>query len=161
MKICFTSDQQNDLESTLSYHFGHCPYFVYVEIDGNEIKNVYSAPNELAEGHNVGDLPTYMKQQNVDVIITGGMGPRAQEYFEQYGIKPVIGAYGKVKDVLEEYLKNKITYSEKIAEGNLEEHTEGENEEIDRLKKDIVNLRQQIADMKSIVGKLNKEKEGE
>lgn len=157
MKICFTSDQKNDLESILSYHFGHCPYFVYVEMDGNTVKNVYSSENPLAESHDVGELPAYMKKQNVDVIITGGMGPRAQQYFEEYGIKPVIGAYGKIKDVLEEYLKGDITYSEKIKEGNSHAHTDGKSEEIERLEKDIVNLREQIADLKSIVTDLIKE----
>lgn len=161
MKICFTSDQQNDLESTLSYHFGHCPYFVYVEMDGNNVTKVYSTVNPMAEGHDIGQLPEYMKQQNVDVIITGGMGPRAQQFFEEYGIKPVIGAYGKIKDVLNEYTKGNINYSEKIAQGNSHEHSEEENEEIERIKKDIVNLREQIADLKSVVTEIKEKMERE
>ncbi len=155
MKICFTSDEQNGLESVLSYHFGHCPYYVMVDMAGNEVKNVESVPNEMAEGHNPGDLPSYMKSQGVDVIITGGMGPKAQQYFEDYGIKAVTGAYGKVKEVLEEFLQSKIVVSGKNEK--VEEHHEeqsGEKSEIGRLEEENIDLRRQIADLKSRMAKL-------
>lgn len=32
MKICFTADEPRGLESVLSYHFGHCPYYVIVDL---------------------------------------------------------------------------------------------------------------------------------
>ena len=161
MRICFTSDQANDLESVMSYHFGHCPYFVIVDVnnDGN-IESVKSIANPLADEHNVGDLPSFMKSQNVNVIITGGMGPKAQQYFVDYSIKPVTGAYGKVKDVLEEYLQKKVTYAPRNEQTDENESgcdNEGEseeNKEVDRLKKDVTALRAQIADLKSILKKI-------
>ena len=157
MKICFTSDEQNGLESILSYHFGHCPYYVMVDMEKNEVKSVESVSNNMAEGHNPGDLPSYMKEQGVDVIITGGMGPKAQQYFEDYGIKAVTGAYGKVKEVLEEFLQSKIVLSEDNAKVE-ERHDEktGEENEMDRLEKENIDLRRQIADLKSRITKLEK-----
>ncbi len=159
MRICFTSDQANDLESVMSYHFGHCPYFVIVDVDNDgNIKSVKSIENPLADEHNVGDLPAFMKSQNVDVIITGGMGPKAQQYFVDYSIKPVTGAYGKIKDVLEEYLQKKVTYipqaSQTSNEGSLHEGESEENKEVERLKKEVTALRGQIADLKSILKKI-------
>ncbi len=159
MRICFTSDQANDLESVMSYHFGHCPYFVIVDVDNDgNIKSVKSIENPLADEHNVGDLPAFMKSQNVDVIITGGMGPKAQQYFVDYSIKPVTGAYGKIKDVLEEYLQKKVTYvpqaSQTSNEGSLHEGENEENKEVERLKKEVTALRGQIADLKSILKKI-------
>ncbi len=155
MKICFTSDEQNGLESVLSYHFGHCPYYVIVNMEGNEVKSVESVPNAMAEGHNPGDLPSYMKDQGIDVIITGGMGPKAQQYFEDYGIKSVTGAYGKVKEVLEEFLHSKVNVK-KEEKVKVEEHDEesGDESKIDRLKKENVDLRRQIADLKSRLTKI-------
>ncbi len=158
MRICFTSDEAKDLESVMSYHFGHCPYFVIVDVtnDGN-VTNVESIENPLADEHNAGDLPAFMKSKNVDVIITGGMGPKAQQYFADYGIKPVIGAYGRVKDVLEEFLQKKVTYTpyrnEEAKTVHMEHHA-NENEEIDRLKKEVIALREEIADLKSILKRL-------
>ncbi len=157
MRICFTSDEQKGLESVLSYHFGHCPYYVIVDVDGNEVKKVESMPNAMAQEHDPGELPSYMKSLGIDVIITGGMGPRAQQYFEDYGIKTVTGAYGKVKDVLEEFLQSKIVVREEIEikeEGS--KSTGGENEEIERLKKENVDLRRQIADLKERLNEIEK-----
>ena len=159
MRICFTSDQANDLESVMSDHFGHCPYFVIVDVDNDgNIKSVKSIENPLADEHNVGDLPAFMKSQNVDVIITGGMGPKAQQYFVDYSIKPVTGAYGKIKDVIEEYLQKRVTYVPQVSqtsdEGSSHEGESEESKEVERLKKDVTALRGQIANLKSILRKI-------
>ena len=158
MKVCFTSDEQNGLESVMSYHFGHCPFFVIVDVDGTIVHNVESIPNPLAEEHNAGDLPAFMKERGIDVIITGGMGPRAEQFFESYGIKTATGAYGKVKDVLGAYLKGEVKYdtveiSDSQCEGN---ESKIGNEEIDRMKKDIIALRKDVADLKSLLLEISK-----
>ena len=153
MRICFTSDQNSGLDSVMSYHFGRCPYFVIVDIDENgNVSDVESIPNPLADEHNPGELPSFMKSKGVDVIITGGMGPKAQQYFASFGIKPVIGAYGRVKDVLEEYLKNKVHYAPgpSVGEEPSEEEKSG-SDEIERLKKEVAFLREEIADLKSLL----------
>ncbi len=157
MKICFTSDQKNGLESVMSYHFGHCPYFVIVDVDENwNISYVESIRNPLADEHNPGDLPAFMKSKGVDVIITGGMGPKAQQYFADYGIKPVVGAYGKIKDVLEDYLQKRIRYVPNLNKETVvsEEREKSGNEDTDRLKKEVAFLREEIADLKSILKRL-------
>ena len=153
MRICFTSDQNNGLDSVMSYHFGRCPYFIIVDIDENgNVSDVESIPNPLADEHNPGELPSFMKSKGVDVIITGGMGPKAQQYFASFGIKPVIGAYGRVKDVLEEYLKNKAHYtpSSSVGEESPDEKKSG-SDEVERLKKEVAFLREEIADLKSLL----------
>ena len=157
MRICFTSDQANGLESVMSYHFGHCPYFVLVDVEGSQVVNVESIPNPFADEHNAGDLPSFMHSKGVNVIITGGMGPKAQQYFADYGITPVIGAYGKIKDVLEEYLKSKVEVAKPAEPSVSEQHSEPENEEnkeVERLKKEVTALREQIADLKSLLKSL-------
>ncbi len=156
MKICFTSDEPKGLESVMSYHFGHCPYYVMVDVEGNKVKNVESISNPFAAEHNAGDLPTYMKEKGVDVIITGGMGPKAQQYFVDYGIKPVTGAYGRVKDVLEEFLNAKIEVHEEntIPIENSHKNEDKENEEVERIKKENADLRRQIADLKSRLSRI-------
>lgn len=163
MRICFTSDESKGLESTMSYHFGHCPYFVIVDVEGKVVKNVETIRNPLADEHNPGDLPQFMQEKGVDVIIAGGMGPKAQAFFKDYGITPVTGAYGKVKDVLEEYLQGAITISEPEEETCCSEDEESNKaeetdlkEEVDRMKKDITALRNEIAELKSLLIEINK-----
>ena len=155
MKIAFTSDEKKGLDSVMSYHFGHCPYFVIVEFDNDNIVNVESIENPMAKEHSAGDLPNFMKDLGINVIATGGMGPKAQEFFSGFGIKPVIGVYGKVKDVLEEMLGAKLNYSgEKSAvEPVNHEHEEITDieDEVRRLKMDVKELRKEIAELKSII----------
>jgi predicted Fe-Mo cluster-binding NifX family protein len=158
MRICFTADEANGLESIVSYHFGHCPYYVIVDTDGNVVKNVESIPNPMAEEHNEGDLPSYMKEQSIDVIVTGGMGPKAQEFFQSYGIEVFTGAYGKVKDVLEEYLHGKVKYEQTEKECGEHHHEEGENNDLRMLKEEVADLRRQIADLKSMIKEIGDEK---
>ena len=154
MKICFTADEKKGLESILSYHFGHCPYFVIVDIDDNVVKNVESIDNPMVESHTPGELPEYMKKQEIDVIITGGIGPKAQKYFEDFGIKTVTGSYGVLQDVLEEFLNDKIVVEK--AKEETHPHTEGEISDIGKLKIEVAALREQVAQLKSIVKKIEK-----
>ncbi|RKY96030.1 MAG: dinitrogenase iron-molybdenum cofactor, partial [Candidatus Hydrothermota bacterium] len=100
-----------------------------VDEKGN-VTTVESITNPLTEKHNPGELPSFIKSKNVNVVITGGMGPKAQQYFASYGIKPVVGAYGRVKDVLEEYLQKKIQYVPPSTGGTFpEKESEPENDE--------------------------------
>lgn len=49
-----------------------------------------------------------IKQQRAEVIIAGGMGPRAIEFFNQLGIEAITGASGRVADVVNSYLKGEL-----------------------------------------------------
>ncbi len=156
MKIAFTSDEKKGIESVMSYHFGHCPYFIIVEVENNRVFNVESIENPLAESHNPGELPEFMKNLGVDIIATGGMGPRAQEFFSSFGIKPIVGVYGKVKYVLEEIIGQKLVYEDSsFSEENTGKHSHlpiGDIEdEIRRLKMDVAELRREIAEIKSML----------
>lgn len=95
-----------------------------------------------------------MKKQGIDVIVTGGMGPKAQKYFEDYGIKMLTGSYGVLQDVLEEYLQDKIVVEKARREDHC--HTEGETSDIGKLKIEVAALREQVAQLKSIVKKIEK-----
>jgi len=54
----------------MSYHFGHCPYFVIVELDENKVLSAESAENPFADEHSEGDFPSFMKANTIDLIIT-------------------------------------------------------------------------------------------
>ncbi len=159
MKIAFTSDEKKGIDSVMSYHFGHCPYFIIVEIDGQKINKVESIENPLAESHNPGELPEFMKNLGVDIIATGGMGPKAQEFFSSFGIKPIIGVYGKVKDVLEELVGEEVyfDYGDNVSEmyepESFNPNITDVEEEIRRLKMDVMELRREIAELKELIKK--------
>ena len=60
MILAFASDDDRGLDSVVSYHFGRCPFYTFVEIEGNEVKNVFVEPNPGAQSHNPGEIPRYI-----------------------------------------------------------------------------------------------------
>ncbi len=100
---------------TVSTHFGHCEEFTLFEIKDGTI----AAQRKLTPPpHEPGVLPKWLHQQGADVIITGGMGQRARDLFEQFSIKTVVGiSGGSPEDVVQEYLKGTLESS-----GNLCDH---------------------------------------
>ncbi|MGC8720231.1 MAG: NifB/NifX family molybdenum-iron cluster-binding protein [Thermodesulforhabdaceae bacterium] len=74
----------------ISMHFGHCERFAFFDVDhqNGRIVNREEVP---APPHQPGFLPPWMAERKVDLILAGGMGPRAQGLFAQYGIKVITG----------------------------------------------------------------------
>ena len=108
MKIAVTAENNNGLESLVAQHFGHAPFFVLVDVKDGEVCAVQGVANPFATAHQPGQIPDFVKQQNADVILSGGMGGRAIEFFEQAGIKAATGASGTVRQALEQYLGGKL-----------------------------------------------------
>jgi predicted Fe-Mo cluster-binding NifX family protein len=109
MKIVVTAENNNGLESMVAQHFGHAPYFMLVDVENNEVMATQSVTNPFAESHQPGQIPGFIKEQNADVMLSGGMGGRAIQFFEQYGIKAATGATGTVRQALENYFGGKLT----------------------------------------------------
>ena len=109
MRIAFSAGTKHGLESPISPHFGRCPYYVFVDLDEkNEINSVTSIVNENAQNHAPGELPAYIKAQGADVMISGGMGGRAVEFFHQSNVKVATGASGTVQESLDNYLNGNL-----------------------------------------------------
>lgn len=94
----------------VSEHFGRCTsFFIYRLDDENKIVKQEDQPNQMEGGHTSAcQLPPYVKQFNIDVIIAGGMGVKAITQFNNFGIE-VVTAPGLVPaEALELYLEGKI-----------------------------------------------------
>ena len=97
MRVAVSADDSNGLDSVVSPHFGRCPYYILVDIAGQEVGEVRAKANPYYGQHSPGQVPGFIHQQGVDVMLTGGMGRRAIGFFQQYGIQPVTGASGTVR----------------------------------------------------------------
>ena len=75
----------------LCAHFAHCEHFALVSVD-SEKKQILSNEMTVPPAHEPGVLPKWLSEQGASVIIAGGMGMRAQQFFAQYGIEVVVGA---------------------------------------------------------------------
>lgn len=106
MKIAISTDSKK-----VSEHFGRCPEFTIVEIKDNKIKNKKIIENP---GHMTGFLPKFLKKQGVSYVIAGGAGFRAQELFEQFGIKLITGVQGEINKIINDFIEGKLEYGEDL-----------------------------------------------
>jgi|LGVF01.2.fsa_nt_gb predicted Fe-Mo cluster-binding NifX family protein len=100
MKIAIASEGIN-----VSGHFGHCEGFLVYEVENNEIKGKEFLKNP---GHKPGFLPKFLKEQNVNVIVSGGMGGSAQTLFANQNIDVIVGASGNTEDVIRAYVNETL-----------------------------------------------------
>ena len=95
-----------ELTDAVSPHFGHCEYFVGVEIENNSIKKAFALQNN---GHSACMEPVFkMKEQAVTDMILGGIGGRPFMGFIQVGINLYRAVTGSIKENIELYLQNKL-----------------------------------------------------
>lgn len=92
-------------EGKLSPHFGHCEKFTVFNID-MEKKEVKKKEDFVAPPHEPGLLPKWLAEKNVNMIIAGGMGQRAQALFKSNNIEIIIGAASLTPEELIESLVN-------------------------------------------------------
>jgi predicted Fe-Mo cluster-binding NifX family protein len=109
MRIAVSVETNNELESVVAHHFGRCPYFAIVDLEDRDVKTVKVINNPFYDGHQPGQVPGFIKEQNADVMLSGGMGGRAIEFFRQFGIETATGADGTVRQSLERYLGGELT----------------------------------------------------
>lgn len=103
-------------QGKLSLHFGHCDQFAIFNID-DETNKVISREDATPPDHAPGVLPKWLHENNVNIIIAGGMGQRAQQLFAQNNIKVVIGASGQSpEELVSAYLENTLETGDNICD---------------------------------------------
>ena len=108
MRIAISADTNDGLNSLVGAHFGRCPYFALVEVEGMEVKGVNVVDNPFYSNHSPGEVPGFIRSQGADVMLAGGMGRRAVMCFEQMGIQAATGAAGTVYQALQSYLGGEL-----------------------------------------------------
>lgn len=106
MKIAISTDGH-----FVSAHFGRCPSFTILELEGNKLISKSTIDNP---GHHPGFLPRFLKEKGVKVIIAGGMGQRAQMLFEESGIETIMGISGKIDEVVKQVMAGTLQGGESL-----------------------------------------------
>lgn len=116
MKIAVTYEN-----GEIFQHFGHTSEFKIYNVENNKVENS-EILNTNGSGH--GALATLLKEQNVDVLICGGIGGGAQNALRDQGIKLFGGVSGNADDAVNEYLNNNLNYNPNVKCSH-HEHSEG------------------------------------
>ena len=114
MKIAIATDNNE-----VSAHFGRCRFYTIFEVNDKKITGQSAVETP---GHQPGMLPPFLSQKGVNVVIAGGMGPRAQTLFKQMNIEPIIGVTGKVDDAIRDYLQGKLETGESTCDQGEADH---------------------------------------
>jgi predicted Fe-Mo cluster-binding NifX family protein len=98
----------------LCAHFGHCEKFAIVETEDNVVlKEEYRTPPV----HQPGVYPQFLADLGVSVIISGGMGEKAQQLFAQNNIEVCMGVNAESpSQLVGQYLNNQLQTGENLCD---------------------------------------------
>lgn len=169
MRIAVSADNKNGLDSVVSPHFGRCPHYILVDVEGHDVTAVQEVDSPFCGHHQPGQVPGFIHSLGAHVMLAGGMGSRAIMFFQEYGIEGVTGAYGTVRQSIEHYLggelkgavpcKESQEHGHGIPEGsgvgsNMPTEGEYEKDDLGRLREEAEMLRQHLDKVASRLSQL-------
>lgn len=101
MKVCFSSSGK-DLESVLDSHFGRCQYFIVYDTENDEYKTIDNEGQHSEHGAGIAAAQQVIKL-DVDVIITGNLGPNSMELLKDSSAEIYRGSNTTISSNLESY----------------------------------------------------------
>lgn len=101
MKICMPTMGKEGLNEKVHNHFGSAKYFTIYDTESNEITSVEN--ENLHHSHGACQPLQAISDQNVDVVLTSGMGGRAIQILNNSGIKVFILEGDTVKEAIEKF----------------------------------------------------------
>ncbi len=103
MKIAIPDDN-----GQVNQHFGQSRSFSIIEIDnGNQVVGINTVSASGLQHQHEG-IADFLKNQDVEVVIVGGIGQGAISGLESRGLKVLFGAAGPVKDAAEAFAEGKF-----------------------------------------------------
>ena len=107
--VAVASEDDRGLSGEVSMHFGRCPFFTLVQVEGDQVVGARTLENPYFQAHQPGVVPQLIHTLGANVILAGGMGPRAIQMFHSFGIDVATGAVGRVDKVVAAYLKGTLS----------------------------------------------------
>ncbi len=83
----------------VAQHFGRCPTYTFVDIEDGQLVKLTEEANP---GHEPGNIPRFLHEKGAKIVVCGGMGMRAQGFFNEFGIKTLVGIAGTIAETIEE-----------------------------------------------------------
>ncbi|OPX21040.1 MAG: hypothetical protein BZ151_00970 [Desulfobacca sp. 4484_104] len=117
MRVCVTS-QGNTLDSQIDPRFGRCNYFILADPDTMEYQAHPNPARDAIGGAGI-QGSQWVANQGVQVVLTGRLGPNAQQVFAASGIKVAMDVEGTVDEVLEAFKAGRIVVQDVSAIANV------------------------------------------
>ena len=85
MKICFPVQKDEGMSSEVYNHFGSAPMFMVVDVETNSVAPINN--RDQHHSHGACSPMKALNNQNVDVIVVGGIGAGALNGLNRMGIR--------------------------------------------------------------------------
>jgi predicted Fe-Mo cluster-binding NifX family protein len=106
MRICIPTIGKEGLDEKVHNHFGSAKYFLIYDIESKEIS--YIENDNAHHSHGMCQPLKAIANQNVDVVLTSGMGGRAIQLLNGGGVKVYILEGDTVKEAIEKFESNSL-----------------------------------------------------
>jgi len=104
MKICFSVESDQGLESEVCGHFGSAPVFIVFNTETKLIDTINN--QDLGHSHGMCNPLKALGGEKVDAIVVGGIGAGAINKLNILGIKVFRATQGTVQDNIELFNNN-------------------------------------------------------
>ena len=113
---------QNEI---VSEHYGHCKNFNIFETQDGKI---IAEESVLSPGHDSGNIHGFLAENNVTVVISGGMGKGALDKLQELNIQVVLGAKGSAKEAAEAFLNETLVSKNTLCASHAHHHQDDHHE---------------------------------
>jgi len=104
MKVCIPT-YKGGLDDYVCEHFGRAESFTIYDTETGEVKVVRNTSEHFG---GIGRPPELIRAAGADAVICSGMGAKAIALFKSFGIKVYMGASGRVRDAIDQFLAGKL-----------------------------------------------------
>ena len=109
MRVVIPTSTPDGLLAKRGAHFGKAPFYVIVDIENGEIKDVDFAQNPGHAGGACGNAVTNIQNLGADALIVAGIGYRPLEGFRAAGIKVYFDDVSPtVEESINKFIKGEI-----------------------------------------------------
>ncbi|MEN8150613.1 MAG: NifB/NifX family molybdenum-iron cluster-binding protein [Planctomycetota bacterium] len=105
LRVAVAAADELGLDGPVSAHFGRCPAYVVAEVRGEEVTGNEVVANPHFANHAPGQVPRFLADLRADVVLAGGMGPRAVHILQNHGIEVATGATGTIRDAIHSWIR--------------------------------------------------------
>lgn len=110
--IIAISSEGKDLDSNVDPRFGRARYFVIYDMATDNLNIIDNVQNlQAAQGAGI-QAAQHVANQNVKLVITGNLGPKAYTTLNAAGIKIALWSKGTVREAVELVKSGQLEYTQ-------------------------------------------------
>ena len=100
-RICISSEGR-DLNAAVDPRFGRAPFFMFLDPVARRIEVLPNPHSDDGQGAGI-QAARFLSDKNVSILLTGQVGPNAEQVLKESGIQVVTGVEGRIRDVIQKF----------------------------------------------------------